>query len=214
MKLEGEYLINGPREEVWKLVRDPDVLATALPGTQSLNKISDTEFEGVMHLKIGPMAGDFSGRLVVSEEVPPESCTLTVDGKGAAGFAKGTGHVQLIEQADGKTLIKYTGDMQVGGKLASTGQRMIETVSKSMTRQGLETLNKALEARVEAKQKGSDQVEYTPPTELEFAGAVARDVAGSALSSPEIRMALYIIPAITALVILILILCRRRRVGE
>jgi len=213
MKLEGEYLFNGPREEVWKLVRDPDVLATALPGTQSLNKISDKEFEGVMHLKIGPVAGDFSGRLVVSDEVPPESCTLTVDGKGAAGFAKGVGHVQLIAQADGKTLVKYTGDLTVGGKLASTGQRMIETVSKSMVRQGLEALDKALQARV-AAQAENREVEYKPPTEIEFASAVARDVAQSTLSSPEVRIALYIIPVITALVILILILCRRRRVGE
>src|SRR5512137_1108627 len=98
MKLEGEYIFNGPREEVWKLVRDPAVLATALPGAQSLNKISDTEYEGVMHLKIGPMAGNFSGKLVVSAEVPPESCTLTVEGKGAPGSLKGTGHVRLAEQ--------------------------------------------------------------------------------------------------------------------
>jgi len=213
MKLDGEYLFNGPREEVWKLVRDPEVLSTALPGTQSLNKISDTEFEGFMHLKIGPMAGNFAGKLVVSNEVPPESCTLTVEGKGAPGSVKGTGHVQLIEQADGKTLMKYTGDLQVSGTLASTGQRMIEPVSKSMIRQGLETLDKALQARVTA-QAVNRPVEYKPPTEAEFASAVARDVAEGVLSSPKVRMALYIIPVITALVILVLILSRRRRVGE
>jgi len=207
MKLDGEYLFNGPREEVWKLVRDPDVLATALPGTQSLNKISDKEFEGVMHLKIGPVAGDFSGRLVVSDEVPPESCTLTVDGKGAAGFAKGVGHVQLIAQADGKTLAKYTGDLQVGGKLASTGQRMIDTVSKSMVRQGLEALDRALQARV-AAQAENRPVEYKPPTETEFAGAVAKDVAGGVLSIAEVRMVLYIVPVVAVLIILALILSR------
>ena len=207
MKLDGEYLFNGPREQVWKLVRDPDVLATALPGTQSLNKISDTEFEGVMHLRIGPMAGDFAGKLVVSDEVPPESCTLTVDGKGAAGFAKGAGHVQLIEQADGKTLIKYTGDFQVGGKLASTGQRMIDTVSKSMVRQGLEALDKALQARV-AAQAENRPVEYKPPTETEFAGAVAKDVAGGVLSIAEVRMVLYIVPVVAVLIVLALILSR------
>ena len=207
MKLDGEYLFNGPREQVWKLVRDPDVLATALPGTQSLNKISDTEFEGVMHLRIGPMAGDFAGKLVVSDEVPPESCTLTVDGKGAAGFAKGAGHVQLIEQADGKTLIKYTGDFQVGGKLASTGQRMIDTVSKSMVRQGLEALDKALQARV-AAQAENRPVEYKPPTETEFAGAVAKDVAGGVLSIAEVRMVLYIVPVVAVLILLALILSR------
>jgi len=213
MKLDGEYLFNGPREQVWKLVRDPEVLSTALPGTQSLNKISDTEFEGVMHLKIGPMAGNFAGKLEVSDEVPPESCTLTVEGRGAPGSVKGTGHVQLTAQAEGKTLMKYTGDLQVSGTLASTGQRMIEPVSKSMIRQGLETLDKALQARV-AAQTENREVEYKPPTEIEFASAVARDVAQSALSSPEALMALYIIPAITALVILVLILCRRHRVGE
>jgi carbon monoxide dehydrogenase subunit G len=209
MKLDGEYLFNGPREELWKLVRDPEVLSRALPGAQSLNKLSDTEYEGVMHLSIGPMSGEFAGKLVVSNEVPPESCTLTVEGKGGPGFVKGTGHVQLVVQPESKTLMKYTGDLQVGGKLASTGQRMIDTVSKSMIRQGLETLDKALQARVEA-QAENRPVEYKPPTEAEFAGAVARDVAGNALSSPAARMALYIIPVIAALVILALVLSRCR----
>ena len=207
MKLDGEYLFNGPREEVWKLVRDPDVLSTALPGTQKLNKLSDTEYEGAMHLSIGPMSGDFAGKLVVSNEVPPESCTLTVEGKGGPGFVKGTGHVQLIEQPEGKTLMRYTGDLQVGGKLASTGQRMIDTVSKSMIRQGLETLDKALQARV-AAQAASRPVEFKPPTEAQFAGAVAKDVAGGMFSIPEVRMVLYIIPAVTALIVLALILSR------
>jgi carbon monoxide dehydrogenase subunit G len=209
MKLDGEYLFNGPREEVWKLVRDPDVLSTALPGTQKLNKLSDQEYEGAMNIHIGPMTGVFSGKLLVSDEVPPESCTLTVEGKGAAGFGKGTGHVQLLEQPEGKTLMKYTGDLTVGGKLASTGQRMIETVSKSMVRQGLEALDKALQARVAARAKNR-AADYKPPTEAEFAGAVARDVAGGALSSPKVRMALYIILVIVILVILVLILSRCR----
>ena len=207
MKLDGEYLFNGPREEVWKLVRDPDVLATALPGTQSLNKLSDTEFEGVMHLKIGPMAGNCAGKLLVSGEVPPESCTLTVEGKGAPGSVKGTGHVQLTEPSQGKTLMKYTGDLQVSGTLASTGQRMIEPVSKSMVKQGLETLNKALEARMEAKEKGGE-VDYKPPTEAEFAGAVAKDVAGGIFSIPEVRMVLYVVPVAITLAIISLILSR------
>ncbi len=207
MKLEGEYLFNGPREEVWKLLRDPEVLATALPGAQSLTRLSDTEYEGTMHLRIGPMAGDFAGKLVVSDEVPPESCTLSVDGRGAQGFGKGAGHVQLIDQGDGTTLLKYTGELQVGGKLANVGQRMIDTVSKSMTRQGLEALNKALEARL-AAQAERRAVEYRPPTEAEFAAAVAKDVAGGVLSSHQTRLALYIVLAIAVLVILVLILSK------
>ena len=185
MKLEGEYVFNGPRKEVWELVRDPDVLSSALPGTQSLNRVSDNEYEGVMNVRIGPVSGVFSGRIVVSDEVPPESYTLTVDGKGAPGFARGTGHVQLIDQGDGTTLMRYEGDVQIGGKLASVGQRMLDTVSKSMTRQGLETLNKALQAQKTAEAEGRE-VEYTPPSETEFAVAVAKDLAGE-IFSPEYR---------------------------
>jgi len=183
MKLQGEYVFNGPREEVWELVRDPQVLATALPGTQSLNKVSENEYEGEMHVRVGPVAGVFSGRVVVSDEVCPESYTLTVEGKGAPGFAKGTGHVHLIDQGDGTTLMKYEGEVQIGGKIASVGQRLIDTASKSMIRQGLEALNKALEARLAAKAEGRETVECNPPSETEFAMAVVKDMAGEMLSS-------------------------------
>ena len=151
MKLEGEYLFNGPREDVWDMVRDPNALATALPGTQSLTKISDTEYEGAIGVRIGPVNGSFAGKLTVSNEVPPESCTLTVEGKGAAGFAKGVGHVKLEEVEPGKTLLKYTGDLNIGGKLAGVGQRLLDSVGKSMIRKGFESLDKTLAERIAAK---------------------------------------------------------------
>lgn len=205
MKLEGEYVFNGPREEVWKLVQDPEVLSTALPGTQSLNKVNENEYEGTMNIRVGPVAGAFSGRLVVADEVPPESYTLTVDGKGAPGFAKGTGHVQLIDRGDGTTLMKYEGDVQIGGKLASVGQRMVDTVSKSMVRQGLDALNKALEARMAAKATGAE-VEYKPPSEAEFAASVAKDMVGGVTAVPEARILMYAIPVIIVLAVVSLII--------
>jgi len=186
MKLAGEFVFDGSREEVWELVRDPEVLATALPGTQSLNQVSENEYEGQMSIRVGPVSGTFTGRVVVMDEVPPESYTLAVEGRGAAGFAKGTGNVVLLDQDDGTTLMKYDGDVQIGGKLAGVGQRMLETVSKSMTRQGLETLNQALQARRQGKVEGQE-IGFTPPSEAEFAVAVAKDVAAEILS-PENRV--------------------------
>ena len=207
MKIEGEYVFNGPREMVWELLRDPEALASALPGTQRLNKLSESEYEGVMNIRIGPVAGDFAGKLVVSDEVPPERCTLSVDGKGATGFVKGVGHVTLVDQGEHATLLKYDGDAQVGGKLAGVGQRMIDTVSRSLIRQGLEALNKALEARVAARAK-SRPVEYTPPSEAQFAAAVAKDVISSATSSAKARILLAVVSLTIILVIVALVLSR------
>jgi hypothetical protein len=206
VKLEGEYIFDGPREDVWELVRDPDVLATALPGTQSLDQVGENEYEGVMNVRIGPVAGVFSGRIVVSDEVPPETCTLTVEGKGKPGFINGTGYVNLIDQGDGTTLMKYDGEMQIGGRLASVGQRLLDTTSKSMIRQGLETLNKALQARIAVK-TGGGEVEFKPPSESEFAAAVTKDMLGEILSPS--RVVWLVITVLIIIIIVVVIFASR-----
>jgi hypothetical protein len=206
VKLEGEYIFDGPREDVWELVRDPDVLATALPGTQSLDQVGENEYEGVMNVRIGPVAGVFSGRIVVSDEVPPETCTLTVEGKGKPGFINGTGYVNLIDQDDSTTLMKYDGEMQIGGRLASVGQRLLDTTSKSMIRQGLETLNKALQARIAVK-TGDGEVEYKPPSESEFAAVVTKDMLGEILSPS--RVVWLVITVLIIIIIVVVIFASR-----
>lgn len=200
MKLDGDHVFNGPRKEVWEMIRDPEILSTALPGESKLNKLSETDYEGMMNVRIGPVSGTFNGKLVVSKEVPPESCTLTVDGKGAPGFVKGVGHVKFVEQEANTTYMTYTGELTIGGTLASVGQRMLDSVGKSIIRQGFETLDKALEARLAAK--AGQEVEFKAPTEADFAAGVAKDMAKNWMKIPEVRMLVYIVPV--GLVILVL----------
>jgi carbon monoxide dehydrogenase subunit G len=202
MKLEGEHVFNGPREAVWEMFYDPEVLASALPGTQKLEMVAENEYEGAMNVRIGPVSGSFTGKLVISDVVEPESCTLTVDGRGTPGFAKGVGRVQFIDQGDGTTLLKYEGEMNIGGSLASVGQRMIDSVAKTMIRQAFEVLDKALEARLAAKASGSEVVDFKPPSETEFAAAVAKDMAGGLTKISEVRLLMYIIPLVAVLVLL------------
>ncbi len=202
MNLEGEHVFKGPRQDVWEMFYDPTVLASALPGTQKLDKVSENEYSGVINVRIGPVSGSFTGKLTVSDEKPPESCTLTVDGRGAPGFAKGVGHVSFFDQGDGTTLMKYTGDVTIGGTLASVGQRMIDSVSKSMIRQGFESLDKALEARLAAKTTGQ-AVEYKAPTETEFAKAVAKDMSKEWWKIAEVRMVMYVVPIALALALFV-----------
>ncbi len=204
MKLEGEHVFNGPREDVWDMFYDPAILASAVPGMDKLDIVAENEYEGIMNVRIGPVSGKFSGKLTLSDIVAPESLTLTVDGRGAPGFAKGVGRVKF-EDADGKTLMKYEGDVNIGGALASVGQRMIDSVAKSMIRTAFETLDKALEARLAAKSSGSE-VDFKPPTQTQFASSVAKDMFGGLTKIPEIRLLLYILPLVMVLIIIALVL--------
>ena len=202
MKIEGQYLFHGPQGAAWQIVRDPEVLATALPGTKSLDKVGENEYQGEMNVRIGPVVGLFSGRLIVSKEVPPQSCTLTVEGRGGPGFINGAGNIILSDQGDGTTLLKYDGEVQIGGKLASVGQRLLDTASKSMIRQGLEAIDIALQARAAASSEGKE-VDYAPPSESKFMTTVVKDMAGELLTSS--RLAGIVIAVLIVLAIFVVI---------
>jgi carbon monoxide dehydrogenase subunit G len=66
---------------------------------------------------------------------PPEHYRIVVDGKGAPGFVKGSGDFELSEPSPGVTMIKYNGDLQIGGTIAGVGQRMIQATAKMMASQ-------------------------------------------------------------------------------
>ena len=207
MKLEGEHLFKGPREAVWEMLRDPDALSGAIPGAQSLTKISDQEFEGAINLRMGPVSGSFAGKVTLSNEVAPSSFTLTAEGRGAPGFAKGVGDAELIDQGDGTTLMKYSGEMQIGGMLASVGQRMVDSVAKSMFRQGFEAMDRTLEARLAGK-SAEEIKSVKAPTEADYVAGVAKDMVKDVTSNKTVKLLVYIIPIIVLIVIAALLLSR------
>ena len=150
MILNGTFWFNGPRQTVWDLLQDPDVLAKALPGTERLTMSGPDRYDGVMKVSIGPMtAAKFDVRVTVGDKQPPDRFTMQIDGKGAVGFARGTAAVSLQDQ-DGGTAMDYTSDVQIGGRIASVGQRLIESVSRMMMRQALEALDRELRTRIDA----------------------------------------------------------------
>jgi uncharacterized protein len=193
MKLEGEHTFNGPRQDVWGMFYDPKILASCLPGMKKLDLIENNTYVGDMYVRVGPVSGEFNGKLVISDEVPPQNCTLTVDGKGAPGFAKGVGYVKFAEEGPQATRMTYEGELQIGGTLASVGQRMLDSVAKSMIKQAFESLDRSLQEKIAAKSEGRE-AEYKQATETEFAAAVAKDMSKSIFQIAEVKMVLYVIP--------------------
>ncbi|MGI9373032.1 MAG: CoxG family protein [Hyphomicrobiales bacterium] len=132
MELTGEYRIPAPREQVWAALNDPAILEACIPGCDEFEMTSPTEFKAKVTTKIGPVKAKFKGAVTLSEINPPESYTISGSGEGGiAGHAKGGAHVVLTEEQEG-TLLTYTADAQVGGKIAQIGSRLIKSTSKKL----------------------------------------------------------------------------------
>ncbi len=148
MRVAGEYTIEAPPERVWEALMDPEVLAGTLPGFKSLEEVAENVFEGSLALGVGPVQGRFNGKLSLKELQPPSSYRLHLDGRGAPGFVDGEGEVKLEASPEGTTLL-YDVEVTVGGKIAGVGQRMLEMVSRTLTKQALDRLSKAIVAATE-----------------------------------------------------------------
>ena len=145
MKLSGTQTFPAPRQKVWEFLIDPQHLARCMPGCEKLETAGENEYSGVINVGLAAVKGVYNGKVKIDDMQPPSHYKLLLDGKGKQGFIKGTGTIDL-EEKDGQTLLAYSGDVQVGGPLASVGQRMIDGAAKMMIGQFFT----AMEAEIKA----------------------------------------------------------------
>lgn len=192
MRLQGSHTFNFPREQVWRALLDPSILARTLPGCERLERVGENDFQGVLNVQVGPVKGQFQGTLQLSGLRPLEGYHMKLDGKGPAGFMNGEGDLKLAD-AGGSTVLAYDLDAQVGGRIAGVGQRLLESSARSITRQGLEGLARELAAMPPIQTESAEPVPPAAPapppvqpTQAQVAARVASDVARD-LVPPERR---------------------------
>ena len=132
MKLTGSYKMNVKRESVWKALNDSNILKQCIPGCESFDKESKNVFNATVTNQIGPMNATFSGTVTLSNIQENQSYTLSGEGQSSVGFANGSADVRLIEE-NGITTLTYEVDVNVGGKIAQLGSRLIDGVAKKMS---------------------------------------------------------------------------------
>lgn len=187
MKLSDEKRIEAPRDAVWSGLNDPDILKQSIPGCESLEQVSDTEFNAVVQAKVGPVKAKFKGSVTLSDLNPPESYRISGEGKGgAAGFAKGGAVVTLTEDGDA-TILKYDVDADVGGKLAQIGGRLLEGTSKKLAGEFFDNFEAALKGAGGAE--GAETETAEPGETSEQQPASAPDVNPADQPKPEPRTA-------------------------
>jgi carbon monoxide dehydrogenase subunit G len=139
VKISGTSRLSVPPERAYEMMQDPEVLAKAMPGCESLEKIGPDEYRMKMKMAMASLSGAFEGKVKITEQVPPTSFKLLVEGTGKIGFMKGEGLLKL-SAAEGGTDVAYDGDVQVGGTMAAVGQRLIDASAKMMIKRFFEKL--------------------------------------------------------------------------
>jgi len=148
MQIEDAFIFAGPRAKVYELLLNPEVLAKALPGVRTLEQIDANTFQGEAQVRVGPMSGTFIMKVKIIDQQAPERYQMSIEGKGPLGFVQGQAFVQLAQSGATETLMHYRAEMEIGGKLAVVGQRLLDSVGKSMTKQSLENLSRELQQRL------------------------------------------------------------------
>jgi carbon monoxide dehydrogenase subunit G len=143
--IQGEERVEAPINIVWQALNDPEILRSSIPGCTELTKASENNMVATVVLKIGPIKATFTGAVTLSNVQPPKSYIISGEGKGGiAGFAKGSAQVSLSEDGPGVTILKYTANADVGGKIAQLGSRLIVSTSKKLAGQFFSTLNNTI----------------------------------------------------------------------
>jgi len=132
MKLAGEQILSAPRERVWDLFNNPERLSKLIPGCEKLEMLGPDEYGGTINVGIASVKGVYSGKLKLEDKRAPEHYKMLVDGKGKQGFMRGSGTLDLEARDKTTTVVKYSGDVQVGGPLVQVGQRVIDSAAKMM----------------------------------------------------------------------------------
>lgn len=147
MRLTGEFSFEAAPQAVWTALMDPDVLRSALPGTDRIDRIDDTHFDASWRVRLGPIRGSFTGAIVLSGVQPLVSYHMSASGRGPIGVVTGEADFRLRAEG-GATVLDYDLEVRVSGRLAAIGQRLVESSMRSLVRDALQGLAEQIRARV------------------------------------------------------------------
>ena len=132
MEMKGEQLIVASQADTWASLNDPEILKGCIPGCESIERVTDSEYAVQMTARVGPVAAKFKGKLTLSNLKPPHSYSIAFEGQGGvAGFGKGGAQVQLAPEGEA-TRLSYQVKASVGGKLAQIGSRLVDAAARKL----------------------------------------------------------------------------------
>ncbi len=145
MQLSGTHIFQAPPEKVWAMLMDINVLAKLVPGITSLEQLEENKYKAMLGVKIGPVNASFAGNLQLEDLQPPNSFNMKVQQNSKVGNAAANIGIRLKQVNDTQTEVSFDGDVKLSGMLATMGQRLIGSVSNTLSKQFFQNLEKELQ---------------------------------------------------------------------
>ncbi len=144
MQVKGNYVVDTTPNVVWEMITNPVILEKITPGIKTLTVTGPDQYDAVSEVKVGPVRGNFEGKLSLKDKIDLESCVLVVDQKSKMGNVVAEISMKLTANDGNKTDVQYTGDAKMSGMLARMGQRIMSGVVSTLSRQFFQGLNAEL----------------------------------------------------------------------
>ena len=144
MHFDGSHYLNAPPEKIWIMLQDPEVLARITPGVKSLKSLGEDRYEASSEVKLGLLSGSFKGQMEVVDKIDNQGFILNLKQHSKIGNVSASGKINLKSTDQGQTEVTFSGDAQLTGTLARTGQRVLGGVAKTMTNQFFQALENEL----------------------------------------------------------------------
>ena len=162
MEIKGEQSLAHPREDVWAALIDPEVLGACVPGCQSFERVGENQYRASMQADVGPVSARFAVEIRIADPDPPRSYRLEGSARAPVGFGRGQADVRLEEDGQGGTALSYSAKLQLGGKLAQVGSRLLSGITRKIAANFFERFARVLDGKLPAgaaaKRTGESQI--------------------------------------------------------
>ena len=144
MIVSGEVIIPAPREKVFEALQNAPFFASCVEGVHDLKEIDATHYDAMLETKVAYMKFSFKVSVEVTRLSPPDRIEAKIEGTplGVVGRFTAVSTTDLIDAGD-QTLVKYSIDATLTGKLGSMGQPVVKSKAKDMEKKFAEKMRAA-----------------------------------------------------------------------
>lgn len=134
MLMDGKFSLKAPIKKIWETLLEPETLLSCIPGAEKIERIDEKTYDCVVKQKVGPISVKFKFKSIITKMEPPTHIEIEGEGEdiAKAGHFVQKSVVDLTETSKGEVEVSYRTEVNIVGKLAMFGDRIMKAKAKKV----------------------------------------------------------------------------------